>query len=114
MFKKGSILFFVMVVILLIASPIVVLGATHEKDVKGAQDHPLLSRFPGSVIRYYETKESDEYILPTGENIGEWNEEGERLDSKVVVGDITRITYEAPESTSTLKIYKNYKSDESS
>ncbi len=40
-----------------------VLGSAHEKDVEGAKDHPLLSCFPGSIIRYYEIKKSDEYIF---------------------------------------------------
>lgn len=42
--------------------------------------------------------------------MAEFDEDGERLDSKVVVGDITRIVYEAPEDTSTLEIYNNYES----
>lgn len=110
MLKKKRILFFALAGILLITGPTTVFGTAHEKDVKNAKDHPLLSRFPGSIIRYYETKQSDEYILPTGDNIGEQNEEGERLDSKAIVGDITRITYKAPEDTSILEIFNNYES----
>ena len=48
--------------------------------------------------------------MPTGKYIGKQNEQGERLDSKVIVGDITGITYEAPENSSTLEIYNNYES----
>lgn len=84
--------------------------AAHDEDVEGAQDHPLISRFPGSIIRYYESLKSDQYILPTGEDVAEFDDEGERLDSKTIVGDITRIVYEAPEDTSPLEIYNNYES----
>jgi len=31
----------------LLAVPTSVLGAAHEEDIAGAQDHPLISRFPG-------------------------------------------------------------------
>jgi len=82
----------------------------HEDDVEGAEDHPLISRFPGSVIRYYETRAADEFIIPLGEDVGEYDEDGEPIDARVVVGDITRIQYEAPEDTSTLEIYNNYES----
>jgi outer membrane protein OmpA-like peptidoglycan-associated protein len=108
MLKRKRVL--IIILIFLIVFPTAVLAVGNEEDVEGAQDHPLISRFPGSIIRYYETKKSDKYILPTGENVDEFNEEDERLDSKVLVGDITRIVYEAPEDTSPLEIYNNYES----
>lgn len=110
MLGKSRILLFSLVLILLITGPIAVLGSAHENDVEGAKDHPLISRFPGSIIRFYETETSTKYILPTGEDVGERNEEGEMIDGKEIVGDVTRITYEAPEDTSTLEIYSNYES----
>jgi len=110
MFKNSRFLLFILVAILLITAPTAVSGATHEKDIEGSKDHPLITRFPGSIIRHYDTRKSDEYIFPTGKDIGEKNEDGERLDSSLIVGDITRITYEAPADTSTLEIYNNYKS----
>ncbi|MGM0608669.1 MAG: DUF4892 domain-containing protein [Candidatus Muiribacteriota bacterium] len=110
MLMKSRILVFILMIILLISLPTSVLGSGHKKDTEGAQDHPLISRFPDSIIRHFETKKSDKYIFPTGENIGKLNDEGQRLDSKIIEGDITRITYEAPKDTSTLEIFNNYKS----
>ena len=36
-------------------------GAQSEKDVKGGQDHPLLSRMPGFYLSGYEVKDFDSY-----------------------------------------------------
>lgn len=110
MWGKSKIILIPLVVILLITGPKVVLGSGHDDDIEGASDHPLISRFPGSIIRFYETETSTNYILPTGEDVGERNEEGELIDGKEIVGDVTRITYEAPENTSTHEIFSNYES----
>jgi len=68
---------------LIITTPTAVLGTNHENDAKEAQDYPLISHFPGLLVRHYETKYSDEYILPTGKDIGERNEEGRALNRRV-------------------------------
>ena len=36
---------------------------TPNNDVTGSQDHPLISRFPGSYIRFYESNGFDEITL---------------------------------------------------
>lgn len=74
-------------------------------DVEGSKDHPLISRFPGSIIKYYDVKEFDEYSFPLGKL-----EKGKLSKSERLEGKITRITYKAPEDRSTLEIYRNYES----
>jgi len=84
------------------------------KDIEGSKDHPLVSRFSGSVIEYYEVKQFDEYTLPLGKAVREYDEEFESVfkltESKRLEGKITRIFYEAPKDRSTLEIYRSYES----
>ena len=40
-----------------------------QDTVKGAQDHPLLSRFEGSKLVGYGVKEFDEVLLPAGKRV---------------------------------------------
>ena len=42
-------------------------AAGQDQDVEGSKDHPLISRYPGSVITKYLTKEFDEFTLPLGQ-----------------------------------------------
>jgi len=83
-----------------------------DKDVRGSKDHPLISRFPGSIIKRYDVKQFDEYILPLGKVERERDEDHNWVynltKSKQLEGKITRITYKAPEDRSTLEIYRNY------
>lgn len=74
-----------------------------EEDKEGSKDHPLISRYPGSVISYYDVKKFDEYILPLGKV-----EKGKLTKNQKLEGKVTQITYSAPEGRSTLEIYRNY------
>jgi len=38
--------------------------AAADVDVSASKDHPLFSRYPGSLIREYKQKEFDEFDLP--------------------------------------------------
>ncbi|MCS6961025.1 MAG: DUF4892 domain-containing protein [Deltaproteobacteria bacterium] len=76
-----------------------------EKDVKGSKDHPLLSRYPGSVIRNYLEKEYEEFFLRTGPVASFVQPEGETLK---VEGKVTRINYIAPQGRSAFEVFKNY------
>ena len=84
------------------------------EDVKGSKDHPLISRFAGSTIVYYDVKQFDEYILALGKVEWERDEDYKRVfnltKSKQLEGKVTRIQYDAPEDRSTLEIYRNYES----
>ncbi len=73
-------------------------------DVKGSEDHPLISRYPGSVITEYAHKEYDEFTLPLGKIVGtEKVQKTQHLEGKV-----TRIRYAGPPGRSTLEVLRNY------
>ncbi len=71
-------------------------------DIAGSQDHPLISRYPGSQIMDYSMKDFDGYPLPTAVV-------NKRPASPVnVQGKVTRIYYQNPKGRSTLEIFSNY------
>ncbi|MGA9057635.1 MAG: DUF4892 domain-containing protein [Terriglobia bacterium] len=78
-------------------------AAGQDQDVEGSKDHPLISRYPGSVITRYLTKEFDEFTLPLGKLTDEKFTKSQHLEGK-----ITRITYVAPEGRSVLEVFRNY------
>jgi OOP family OmpA-OmpF porin len=75
-----------------------------DRDVEGSKDHPLLTRYPGSVITEYRTTTFDEATLP----LGKPNDGGVPSKSLRLEGKITRIVYAAPVHRSVLEIYRNY------
>ena len=77
-------------------------------DIKGSSDHPLISRYEGSSITRYITKEFDEYSLIT-EKVTKANTRP--AGSPGLEGLITRITYETPAGRSTLEVIRNYESE---
>lgn len=81
-------------------------SAAHGEDVSGSEDHPLISRFPGSTIVYHEQVDFDEYVLP----LGGLDDERNLSESRRVAGKVTRIQYRAPAGRSTSEVYHNYES----
>ena len=81
-------------------------SAVNGQDVEGSDDHPLISRYPGSTIVYHEQVDFDEYVLA----LGGLDDERNFSESRAVAGQITRIQYEAPEGLSTYQVYQNYES----
>ena len=83
-----------------------------DGDVEGSKDHPLISRFAGSTIVYYDVKQFDEYILALGKVEWERDEDYKRVfnltKSKQLEGKVTRIQYKVPKDRSTLEVYRNY------
>src|SRR6056297_24692 len=81
------------------------------EDVTDSQDHHLISRFPGSYIRFYESKGYDEFTLPLselrkaefGNEYKDFTEKDLRLEGKM-----TQHFYVVPKKHSTLKIFRNY------
>ncbi len=72
-------------------------------DVAGGKDHPLISRYPGSVIREYSTEAFDEYTLPLGKL-----QQDRWAKTQHLEGKLTRIHYESPEGRSSLEVFRNY------
>jgi outer membrane protein OmpA-like peptidoglycan-associated protein len=80
-----------------------VLAQPRQKDV--GKDHPLLDRFPGSVIVRHKASEFDALVIPLGEATGiDQFSKSERVE-----GAITRITYEMPEGHSTAEVFQSYR-----
>jgi OOP family OmpA-OmpF porin len=102
--SNGKLDFFLMAVIVLYAR-----GA-FAQDVIGSKDHPLVSRYPGSVITRYQTREYDEYLIP----LAGVPRQGLQLEkTKHLEGKLTRIRYAVPpvpNPRSTLEVYRNYES----
>ena len=69
------------------------------------EDHPLLERFPGSVIVRYTSDDFDTLAIP----LGKATDVDEFEDSTQVEGKITRITYELTEGHSTTEVFRSYR-----
>ncbi len=76
-------------------------------DVAGSRDHPIVSRYAGSVIGGYQQLDYDEAVFPLG-----------RVDRKApdhfssaehLKGKITRILYVAPAGKSGLAVFDNFR-----
>jgi len=74
-----------------------------QKDVAGGKDHPLISRYPGSIITEYSASAFDEYTLPLGKLEG-----GQFAKSQSLEGKLTRLHYEIPLGRSPLEDSRNY------
>jgi outer membrane protein OmpA-like peptidoglycan-associated protein len=64
----------------------------------------LISRYPGSYIEKYLTKEYDAFALP----MGPVDVENEITKNMPLEGKITRIVYVAPVGRSVLEVFRNY------
>jgi len=96
MFKK---LIFVFMVIIF-----VLLGGTTsyaQEDVEGSKDHPMISRYEGSVIKGYEHVDYDRIVFPS-------EVKDDDLQTITAEGEVTKILYAAPEGLSVLQVQRNY------
>lgn len=77
------------------------------QDIAGASDHPLVGRYEGSVIKFYETKAYAELALPD-----KAIERGQSKDADAwqtaLSGELTSIRYEGPGNRSALEVFRNY------
>ena len=74
-------------------------------DLPGSHDHPLVSRFAGSLITGYQAVDYDRMLLPLGKTVDD-----KLSKSDTVEGRITRIAYVAPAGKSALEIFRNFQS----
>ena len=91
------------VVLVLLSAPIVA-----QEDVPDSQDHPLITRYPGSHITWYATEKYFEYDLATGPISGYRYIE----ERQPVAGQVYRLFYEIPstrEEVSLGEVYIDYK-----
>lgn len=75
-----------------------------QSDLKGSQDHPLLSRYPGAHIASYETEKFREYSFATGPITAYKYIE----KKKTISGQIYRITYLIDKGVAELSIGEVY------
>lgn len=90
--------------LVLIISCLLLVDITAQKDIAGSKDHPLISRYPGSVILYFDEQDYTQYSIATGpvtgyKTISEW---------KNVEGKFTRLYYELEDNTTITQIFTNY------
>lgn len=76
------------------------LYAKRMQDLNGAKDYPLVSRFKGSVIEWYQVKNFDRYYMLTLK--------GNTLYNYEINGKITRIQYSSQPEHSIFEIYKSF------
>jgi OOP family OmpA-OmpF porin len=90
------------------AAPLAYSQMPKEDTVKGAKDHPLLSRFAGSRLVGYGVKEFEEVTLPAGKRIA-GKDSKPVFDSKLdLEGKYTRIAYNFERERSSLEVMRNY------
>jgi OOP family OmpA-OmpF porin len=85
-------------------------------DVKGSKDHPMVSRYAGSVIIGHDLRKFDELVIPLGAlkrtggraATGGTRPTVEPATSQRVEGRATRILYVGPPERSPLEIARNY------
>lgn len=68
------------------------------------QDHPLLTRYPGSELTKAEAKDFGTYTMIVGKPA-----DGMQFEGRALEGRLTRIVYTNPTDRSTLEIYRNYR-----
>lgn len=96
--KKFTIQFVAMMLFIAIS-----LGAP-AADFPGSADHPLITRYPGSIIKWYDVQAYTEFKIPLGpvtayRYIEEWLE---------LQGKLTRIYYVLEGEKTVAEVYANY------
>lgn len=94
--KKLIIIFFILIV-----TPLLLQA---QSDIKGSKDHPIISRYPGSYIVYFDEQDYYLYSIATGPVTG-YKKIDKWLD---VEGKFTRIYYELDDNTTITQIFTNY------
>jgi len=76
-------------------------------DPPGSKDHPLISRYPGSFIIYYEQKNFNEFlILLPPKDKSQYSLRD--CKEKKLEGKVTKIIYKLPPKRSAYEVFKNY------
>lgn len=82
------------------------MGTAAAEDIPDSADHPIISRYPGSVIQWYTVDNYREYLVPVGPVSG-YRQIEELIETE---GRVTRIYYtldNSPRSES--EVLKNYR-----
>lgn len=94
--------------IFLLGAPLFNAQATEvpKRDVAGSHDHPIISRFTGSVIAGYQALDYAEAIFPMGR--AKYDKPDHFLKTAHLEGKVTRIFYVAPQGKTGIEIYRNF------
>jgi OOP family OmpA-OmpF porin len=93
-----------------VAAPNPTYIAEMQKDLPGANDHPLAGRYEGSFLLSQTTKAFDEIVLPSGPAEGETWDQNKKFSASVLAeGRVTRSLYVVPPGRSTLEIARNFR-----
>jgi OOP family OmpA-OmpF porin len=76
-------------------------------EMRGAKDHPAISRYAGSLLLGFEERKFDEFVLPLGAAIRKGTEYAASKSEKLQ-GRVTRFLYIAPAGRTTLEVMRNY------
>lgn len=81
-------------------------GGASAQDVAGSTDHPIITRYPGSVLRWYATENHLAYRVPVGPVTG-YRQIAKTLE---IEGRVTRLYYTLDGTTRTDdEVYRNYR-----
>lgn len=81
-----------------------VLAPAQESDPPGSKDHPMVSRFQGSVITKYNHADFGELVLPLSNPcLRSGPEKSDRLEGK-----LTKFLYRIPEGHGTHEVFRSY------
>jgi len=83
--------------------------ASYAKDLPGSQDHPLLSRYPGSQITYYDQNELADYLMSLSPPQRLSSREYRSTKHEILRGKLTRLVYLTREGSSELQVFENYR-----
>jgi OmpA-OmpF porin, OOP family len=95
----------IFVCLLFLVPSISVAAMPADDTVKGAKDHPLLSRYAGSKLVGFATRQFEEVDLPAGKKVD--NKKAFEKTQKIE-GKLTRIIYAYPSDRSSIEVMRNY------
>ncbi|MEI9912815.1 MAG: DUF4892 domain-containing protein [Bacteroidota bacterium] len=92
-------------IIILFVFSILTASLFAQTDIKGSKDHPVVSRFNGSWIRFYEYNKFNQY-----KTTAVFYQKGSENAAKkqTVEGAVTRIVYQCPKTVGAFEVYKSY------
>ncbi len=91
--------------VIFVAAFVISVKLTSAQGIPGSKDHPLITRYPGSVIEYYEEQNFTPYAIAIGGVTGY-----KKIDLwKNIEGKRTRIYYLLKGEVTLTEIYGNYR-----
>jgi hypothetical protein len=80
-----------------------------EADCDGCKDHPMLARYPGTILFGADRKAFEEAVLPSGPSARNEAGDAQALRTIKVEGQRTRLFYIGAAERSALEVFANYR-----